>query len=79
MPSTQNQLHAAAQITVQIDGQPHRLPAATTLAALVEQLDHAPERVGTAVNGDFVARSQRAARVLAEGDQVLLFQAIVGG
>ncbi|MDR1967079.1 MAG: sulfur carrier protein ThiS [Burkholderiaceae bacterium] len=69
----------AADITVLLDGQPRRLPAATTLAALIEQLGHAPERVGTAVNGDFVARSQRAARVLTEGEQVLLFQPIVGG
>ena len=28
---------------------------------------------------DFIARTQRATRVLAEGDAVLLFQPIVGG
>ncbi|MFT4195579.1 sulfur carrier protein ThiS [Ottowia sp.] len=68
-----------ADITLQLDGQPHRVPAGTTLAQLVEQLGHAPEAVGTAVNGDFVARGQRAARVLGECDAVLLFQPIVGG
>ncbi len=70
---------ASAGITLQLDGQPHRVPAGTTLAQLVEQLGHAPEAVSTAVNGDFLARGQRAARVLGEGDAVLLFQPIVGG
>jgi sulfur carrier protein len=68
-----------APITLQLDGQPRQLPAGTTLAALLEQLGHAPEAVGTAVNGDFVPRGARAARVLGEGDAVLLFQPIVGG
>jgi sulfur carrier protein len=71
--------HPAKDIAILLDGQPRRVSAATPLAALIEQLGHAPERVGTAVNGEFVARSQRAARVLAEGDAVLLFQPIVGG
>ena len=31
------------------------------------------------VNGEFVARAARAARVLAEGDEVLLFRPITGG
>jgi sulfur carrier protein len=35
--------------------------------------------VGTAVNGSFVARAQRDGRVLQAGDEVLLFQPIVGG
>lgn len=49
------------------------------MADLVAELGHAPEAVSTAVNGDFVARGQRAARVLAQDDVVLLFQPIVGG
>ena len=70
---------SAEGILIQLDGQPRRVPEGLTLARLVEQLGHAPERVGTAVNGDFVPRDQRAARALAEGDAVLLFQPIVGG
>jgi len=68
-----------ASIAIHLDGQPRRVPAGVTLAALLEQLGHAPDGVGTAVNGDFVARGERAARRLAEGDAVLLFQPIVGG
>ncbi|MCL1961598.1 MAG: sulfur carrier protein ThiS [Desulfovibrionaceae bacterium] len=72
-------MKSADGIAIQLDGQPHRVPDGTTLAELVEQLGHAPAQVGTAVNGDFVARGQRATRALAEGDAVLLFQPIVGG
>ena len=65
-------------ITIQLDGQPHRVPAAATLAELVAALGHEPQAVSTAINGEFVARAARE-RALAEGDVVLLFQPIVGG
>lgn len=67
-----------ADITIQLDGQPHSVPAATTLAELVVALGHEPQAVSTAINGEFVARAARD-RALAEGDVVLLFQPIVGG
>jgi sulfur carrier protein len=70
---------AAETITIALEGQPHPLPAGTTLAALVEQLGHPANAVSTAVNGQFVARDARINHVLEEGDQVLLFQPIVGG
>ena len=37
------------------------------------------DKVATARNGEFVAREARATTLLQDGDQVLLFQAIVGG
>ena len=74
----------ASQLTglplgLRLDGAPLSLPGGTTLADLIAQLGHSPQAVGTAVNGEFVARGARASRVLAEGDAVLLFQPIVGG
>ena len=66
-------------IEVQLDQRPQMLPAGTTLAELVAQLGHAPAAVGTALNGAFVPRGEREARVLNTGDAVLLFQPIVGG
>lgn len=66
-------------ITIQLDGRPHHVPEGCTLAALVVALGHAPNAVGTAVDGVFVARGQRADTVLHEGAVVLLFQPIVGG
>lgn len=64
------------------------LPEGSTLAdALVElqlqQRDgpHAlpPDSVATAVNGDFVPRTQRAQHRLHDGDTVLCFAPITGG
>ncbi len=66
-------------ITVLLDGRPQVLPAGSHLAQLVESLGHGPQAVSTAVNGLFVARSQREACVLQAGDAVLLFRPIVGG
>lgn len=73
-------LSAPAQplVRIELDGQPRAVPAGFTLAQLVAELEHAPEAVSTAVNGQFVPRSARQ-RPLAEGDAVLLFQPIVGG
>ena len=68
-----------APIALTVDGKPHSVPAGSTLSALVTSLGHAPNKVSTAVNGLFVARGQREARLLQEDDAVLLFQPIVGG
>ena len=68
-----------APIDIRIDGRPYPVAAGTTLADLVAAQGHAPEAVASAVNGDFVARGQRAARPLQAGDAVLLFQPITGG
>jgi sulfur carrier protein len=66
-------------VTLQLDGRAHELPVATRLSDLVASLGHSPDAVGTAVNGMFVARAQREACVLRQGDAVLLFRPIVGG
>ena len=66
-------------IAVSLDGKPHSVPAGSTLSDLVAALGHAPNKVTSAVNGLFVARSQRDACLLQPGDAVLLFQPIEGG
>ena len=66
-------------IALSVDGQPHSVPAGTTLAALVATLGHAPDKVTTALNGLFVRRDQREACLLQPGDAVLLFKPIEGG
>ena len=66
-------------IVIQLGGNARPVPAGSSLAELVAALGHAHDAVATAVNGDFVRRDLRAATVLAPGDQVLVFQAIVGG
>lgn len=54
-------------------------PDGMTLAHLLESNGIVPEAVATALNGEFVARAQRASTPLHPGDTVLTFQAIVGG
>jgi len=66
-------------ITIQLDGRPHQLSDACTLAALVDALGHAPHGIATAVDGLFVPRAQRVEITLHDGAVVLLFQPIVGG
>ena len=70
-------MQAALDITV--NGQTHTLGACDTLADLVGRLGHAPDNVATALNGEFVARGERAGRGLRSGDKVTCFQAITGG
>ncbi|RZK99644.1 MAG: sulfur carrier protein ThiS [Rubrivivax sp.] len=67
-------------ITVHTDRGPWQLPAGSTVAHLLSQWPTADqEAVATAVNGEFVARSERAQHVLHDGDTLLCFTAITGG
>lgn len=54
-------------------------PEGLTLAVLLAAQGVNAEQVATAVNGEFVPRTQRGVTVLQPGDTVLTFQAIVGG
>ena len=68
-----------ATITIRLEDQPMPIAAGSTLAQLLEQLGHVAQEVSTAINGQFVPRSARDSLALKEQDQVLVFQAIVGG
>jgi sulfur carrier protein len=65
------------QITV--NGEPRALQDSETLADLVAALGQPPQSLATAVNGEFVPRSARAAVQLRDGDAVFTFQPITGG
>ena len=54
-------------------------PDGLTLAMLLESQQVDAAQVATALNGQFVPRGLRAATALHPGDEVLTFQAIVGG
>jgi sulfur carrier protein len=66
-------------LQLRFNGTPLVIAAGTTLGGLLAQQDLAPDAVATAVNARFVARALREAHPLNEGDEVLTFQAIVGG
>ena len=65
--------------TIQLEHGPRSLAAGSSLADLLAELEHEEKAVSTAVNGQFVPRSQRSTKLLHDGDTVLIFQAIVGG
>jgi sulfur carrier protein len=69
----------AESIELLLDGKPHRVLAGSTLADLIQFLGHQPEAVSSAVDGQFVARAERARHVLSAGASVMLFKPIVGG
>ena len=73
----------SATLRVTLNGEAIALPAGSTLAALLAvhpaAREQSPNGYASAINGDFVPRGLRATTVLADGDAVTLFQAIVGG
>ena len=53
--------------------------AASTLGDLIEELGYGERRIATAVNGQFVAGSSRAATAIAAGDSVEIVAPRQGG
>lgn len=70
-------------ITVHTDQGAQQLPSGSTVADLLARLNQAncldDTAVATAVNGEFVPRSERHQHTLHDGDAVLCFTAITGG
>lgn len=73
----------AETITIHTDRGPVTLPAPCSLEAAVAQLLQGSNKdassVATAINGQFVARTDRSIRMLSDGDTVLCFSPITGG
>ncbi|KAB0572101.1 sulfur carrier protein ThiS [Ideonella dechloratans] len=65
--------------TVTLNGEPRPWRPGLSLADLLATEGLTPEAVASAVNAFFVPRDQRAATLLQPGDEIALFQAIVGG
>ena len=66
-------------IEICLNGERRQVGDDSTLAALVESLGQSPAALATAVNGDFVPRTQRRDCRLRDGDVVTTFQPITGG
>ncbi|HET8868818.1 MAG TPA: sulfur carrier protein ThiS [Aquabacterium sp.] len=73
----------AETITIHTDRGDLTLNAPCSLADAIDQLlqgtQRDPAHMATAVNGEFVARGDRADHWLADGDTVLCFAPITGG
>lgn len=66
------------ELMIQVNGTPQST-IATTLHEWVRAQGATPESLATALNGQFVPRSQRASTLLRAGDHILTFQPITGG
>jgi sulfur carrier protein len=64
---------------ITLNGEARKVAESSTLADLVAALGQSPAALATAVNGEFVARSERASVTLHDGDAVFTFQPITGG
>lgn len=62
-----------------VNGQPHDLPSASTVADLIGQLALTGKRIAVERNGDVVPKSQHAATALADGDRLEIIVAVGGG
>jgi sulfur carrier protein len=72
------QLEAGRLITVLVNGE-RTQTGATSLGELVAQLGFGENQVATALNGDFVARQERARTKLAADDSVEIVAPRQGG
>lgn len=66
-------------ITVMLNGKPRELPAASTVTALLAQLDVNPRQVAVALNGEVVPRRTWHEVTVDDGDAVEIVRAVGGG
>jgi sulfur carrier protein len=68
-----------AFLEIVLNGEPHRLPAGSTLLDLVAGLGRDPRTVAVERNGEIVRRPDYAATVLAAGDRLEVVHFVQGG
>ncbi|WP_312904516.1 sulfur carrier protein ThiS [Stutzerimonas nitrititolerans] len=64
---------------IQLNGERYELPDGQSVADLLQRLELTGRRLAVELNQDIVPRSQHAAILLGEGDQVEVVHAIGGG
>ncbi|WP_318496282.1 sulfur carrier protein ThiS [Photobacterium leiognathi] len=69
----------ATMITIWLNDEPMSCEAEQTVNQFVKQLDLPIQGTAIAINQRIVAASERSTTVIADGDQIALFQAIAGG
>ena len=68
-----------SSLNLEVNGEPHRLAGAHSVAELLQTLEFGDKRVAVAVNRRVVVRSRYAEVELAEGDRVEILEAVGGG
>jgi thiamine biosynthesis protein ThiS len=69
----------AFMLQIQLNGDPHRLPAASTVAALVASLGLEPTKVAVERNLEIVPKSAYGATLLCAGDCIEIVHFVGGG
>lgn len=64
---------------IQVNGESRRVPAGTSIAALLDDLSLTGRRIAVEVNQDIVPRSRHDEYRLDDGDRVEIIHAIGGG
>ena len=64
---------------VWLNGEERTIDENVTLAALLDQLDLAPQRVAVEVNRDLVRRAEYPSTALREGDHIEIVTLVGGG
>ncbi|HTA65685.1 MAG TPA: sulfur carrier protein ThiS [Xanthomonadaceae bacterium] len=62
-----------------LNGEPHLLDDATTVAELLERNDYAGRRLAVEINQAIVPRSAHATHRILDGDRIEIVQAMGGG
>jgi len=70
---------ARAALNLEVNGEPHSLAGARSVAELLETLELGGKRVAVAVNRSVVIRSRYAEVELADGDRIEILEAVGGG
>src|SRR5947209_9531085 len=66
-------------LTLTVNGEPHTLPAALTVAELLERLGVNQRRVAVEVNREVVPAADHARHVLADRDEIEIVTPVGGG
>jgi sulfur carrier protein len=64
---------------IELNGAPHVLAQATSVAALLQSNGYADRAVAVEINREIVPRSQHPHRLLQDGDRVEIVRAMGGG
>lgn len=72
-------MEAAQTIQIQVNGEPQRIAANATVAALVAQLELAQGRLAIELNLDILPRPRWPETVLCEGDKLEIVHFVGGG
>ena len=66
-------------MTFKLNGESHEAAEPLSVRSLLEEFELQKRRVAVAINSEVVPRSQFELRVIAEGDDIEVIQAVGGG